>query len=507
MIEMKDCPKCPECIENDERVRSIERRLKIVMQEKDMAVELFQNSVQRIELLEDELHNNDDKKHFDIFKRQMKEAHLQMQSDYSDAIKILEQKLLNVSSELEFESKKVLQKEAELADLQKKINEFEITQASQVEWQKIEHGLRERCSELESRCIELESILRVRPTQALEDEERLTCRLENVEKQRDELQTALEGSQNLVEDLASQLNEARSKVSEAIMMVETTLVEKQQAQYQLVLCNNECRRLQKELMDLIEEAGCKVKNEVDAVKKNFEKQLMDAELQVNALEKERNKKINQLEKQQGEITKLEIELEEIKRKSVSPRKLQAISDQLTGAEKRVIELMTENKSLTEIIMQNQHRFESELSKCGMERRFLEQQVLKLQSNLSETGQNLERAVEHCNQLSDHLNKLSSELILERDAKECDSSELIKQLQLTKIQSSSAMQELKRFVNAHNSITSKWKDEYATLTMKFNDRMKELKIENRLEKKRYKRLLKQLGSSHTLERSLNLVVTN
>lgn len=38
-------------------------------------------------------------------------------------------------------------------------------------------------------------------------------------------------------------------------------------------------------MDLIEEAGCKVKNEVDAVKKNFEKQLMDAELQVNALEK------------------------------------------------------------------------------------------------------------------------------------------------------------------------------------------------------------------------------
>lgn len=63
-----------------------------------------------------------------------------------------------------------------------------------------------------------------------------------------------------------------------------------------------------------------------------------------------------MEKQQQEITRLENELEELKRKSVSPRKLEAVQEELYATQTMLQHAQTENKSLSEKIMQNQHRF-------------------------------------------------------------------------------------------------------------------------------------------------------
>lgn len=76
----------------------------------------------------------------------------------------------------------------------------------------------------------------VRPSQVLEEEvDRLRKQLNSAERQRNEMQNALEETQKTTERLANDEMEARRKVCEAIALVETTLVEKQQIQNQYLL--------------------------------------------------------------------------------------------------------------------------------------------------------------------------------------------------------------------------------------------------------------------------------
>lgn len=82
-----------------------------------------------------------------------------MQSDYSDAIEILERKLASVSSDLELEARKVSQKEAELVELQNKLKSIKIEEESWRELQNREKALQERCRLLETKCMEYEQLL------------------------------------------------------------------------------------------------------------------------------------------------------------------------------------------------------------------------------------------------------------------------------------------------------------------------------------------------------------
>ncbi|XP_039281834.1 myosin-9-like [Nilaparvata lugens] len=278
------CDKC-KCASE---VENLQRLLKTVNAEKDLAIDMYKVSSQTIETLEEELETREGGKEFELFKRRIKEAQYQMQSDYTEAINILEEKLRTVAAELRSKIDENKKKSLQIAELNAKLDVY---RELKIEYESVcerETEFKEKCLILETKCLELEKKLElVRPTQ--DELERqvhsLTDRWRTSERQLSELQLALERATDLANQLSAKEMAARQKVAEAVTLVESTLVDKQTVDYQKAMLENECRRLKKELMELIDEAGKQVSQEADLNKKDYESRLQMITSQMELIEK------------------------------------------------------------------------------------------------------------------------------------------------------------------------------------------------------------------------------
>ncbi|RZF35847.1 hypothetical protein LSTR_LSTR014177 [Laodelphax striatellus] len=483
------CDKCKCATE----VENLQRLLKSVNAEKELAIDMYKISTQTIETLEEELETREGGKEFELFKRRIKDAQYQMQSDYSEAINILEEKLRTVAAELRLKIDESKKKSEEIAELYAKLDVY---QELKLEYESVcdrEAEFKEKCLILETKCLELEKKLElVRPTQdELERQvDSLTERWRASERQMSELQLALERATDLAHELSGKEVAARQKVAEAVTLVEATLVDKQTVDYQKAVLENECRRLKKELLELIDEAGKQVSKEADMNKKDYESRLQVLTSQMEVLEKDRDKKSSQVENLQSEITSLESQLDDLKKKSVSIRKFRVLDQQLEESEAKLRLLEKENQWFRESQLMTQERYERELSA-------LNARLRELQLHNEEITCSMNQALEQC----DGLTEINKQLQSQRDASESRETNMTSQISTLQANNTLAMEQLQRFVNTHQSIVNKWREEYKLLAAKFRTRLKESKNLLKAEKKTNKKLSKKLES---LRRKLELM---
>ncbi|XP_022199927.2 uncharacterized protein LOC111056828 [Nilaparvata lugens] len=110
---------------------------------------------------------------------------------------------------------------------------------------------------------------------------------------------------------------------------------------------------------------------------------------------------------------------------------------------------------------------------------------------------MQQAVEQC----DGLTEINKQLQSQRDASELRESNMASQLKILQTNNTLAMEQLQRFVNTHQTIVKRWREEYKLLAIKFRTRLKENKNLLKAEKKNNKKLSKKLDD---LRRKLELM---
>jgi len=233
---------------------NLQQQLSVVAQERDSAVEMWHLALREVDNLEEALRSYDNR-HMDLAQKKNED----MKQDFSNAVTVLESKLATTRSIL-------VKEKATREEIQKRL----------------EQSLQENAaltSTLKSREQELEKSLEgqcatARKLQEMEKKsEELQEQVETIKITVNDLELALTHCHGCIEELVKKKLEALEKVSESLHLVECAVAEKDNAVLQESQIREENIQLQKMMTSIIDEAGARVKEEMENTKQQYNKKL------------------------------------------------------------------------------------------------------------------------------------------------------------------------------------------------------------------------------------------
>ncbi|XP_047121595.1 sodium channel and clathrin linker 1-like isoform X1 [Schistocerca piceifrons] len=467
-----DSKVCSRDHKNSDLVSNLEKQLQAALQEKEVAVDMWQVSVKEVDILEKELKLYQNSTHVETAYRELNKT----KEEYSVALKLLEAKLVEVSRD---ESKerlrnKILEKDLIEVKNQKEALSKELQENSLL----LKEVLERECKLMEKlHCSGNKETELIHKTETLN----ATCK---------DLEAALMTCHKNMEDLITRESEAQEKVREAITLVEAAIAEKDSALMREMQINQENVQLQKALQNVSEEVNKNVKKETDLVKKHCNSKMEIFLRDMRNLEMNLKEQSEKLEKAQQECKKLEEELRKVHTENMifavnsnkhTEENLKALYQQLHKAEKDKLQISKEKDELLTRIQHIQERHTLEIQEQM-------QQYLSLEQHVAELTVALLKAQSGENKTALHSIKEGS---------------LLTSLQELKKKELVTTSELQHHLNAQISLKNKWENTVLSLTEKFESRIKnlqrqrnELKIRNRFLEKELQRTLREMAFDHT-----------
>lgn len=234
---------------------NLQQQLSVVAQERDSAIEMWHLALRELDNLEETLKSYHDNRHMDLAQKKNEN----MKQDFSNAVTILESKLATTRSIL-------VKEKATREEIQKRL----------------EQSLQENAalmSTLKSREQELEKSLlgqceTARKLQDMEKKsEELQEQVETIKMTENDLELALTHCHACIEELVKKQLEALEKVSESLQLLERAMAEKDTAVFQEARIREENVQLQKVMTSIIDEAGARMKEEMENIKQQYNKKL------------------------------------------------------------------------------------------------------------------------------------------------------------------------------------------------------------------------------------------
>ncbi|XP_063236506.1 myosin heavy chain, skeletal muscle, adult-like isoform X2 [Bacillus rossius redtenbacheri] len=428
-------PKKPDMVAN------IKQQFALAVQEKDAAIEMWQSALKEVSCLEEEL-----KTYQGYMKNNMVQTQLdKVKEQYSEAITLLEAKLAWTQAELKKERSLRDDLSAELKEL------------------KLEHEA--SCKLVEAQKDQLQEALKMQA----ETERELSAARDDATAAR-ELEAALARCHESVADLRARHHEACDKVEEAVAALESACAERERAVLAEASAREETAEAQAALTRLIDDAGARVKEEVERVKSRYNQQIEKVLFDVKMLEDKLADKSSQLERLTRDCEEAQDERESPARRPGAPdmgARLQGLFRELGELQQRNARLSAERDALQRRLDELCTRHERELQRgeqrrSALEGRLREATALRDQARqLDETQQ----SVVECLQRRE----------LERGVQERD--DLIGRLRAAQARGVETAAELHRHLETQLRVKNKWKRTVKTVTREFEARVKELRREN------------------------------
>ncbi|XP_066999406.2 sodium channel and clathrin linker 1 isoform X2 [Anabrus simplex] len=381
-------------------VANLQRQLSLTMQEKESAVEMWQLALSEVDSLEEELKMYQDNRHVELAHKQLDEV----KHEYSMAINMLEEKLAEVKAQAAKERMHREELERELAQVAK-------------DKQALTDRLDERNEQFEQTL--KDHGIAIQKLQEYEKHEAsLTEEIKELKESINELESALEKCHQRIEELVKREKSAVDKVQEALSIVDSALLEKDMAILAESRAAEENKRLNKVIADLIEDAGLKVKEEVDVVKKQFNGQIQLLLNDMKNLQVELATKTTQFEKIKKDFKVMEAELERVNRENRSKnvpnttlleKNLENVYNELSKVEKNNFELSNESERLLIKIQQLEESHRMELKQKLLEKQLLEEQLSANHIQLNKLSQAEITATTQAEVLAKRVETLEEEL--------------------------------------------------------------------------------------------------
>ncbi|PNF15424.1 hypothetical protein B7P43_G00953 [Cryptotermes secundus] len=478
---------------------NLRQQLSLVAQEKDSAVEMWHIALQEVDNLDEALKSYQDNRHVDVAQKKIEDVStMQKNQDFVKAITMLETKLTTTRNSLAKES------------------------AAREEAQKrLEESLQENASlklTLESRKNELEEALEgqcatARKLQEIEKKaEEFQEQVETLKKAENDLESALTHCHDKIDELVNKNFEAHEKVSESLHLVECAMAEKDAAILREAQIREENVHLQKLMASIVDEAGARVKEEVENIKQQYNKKL---EVLVHDM-----KKLEDLQKEIQEKYILEGELQKIQVESpltvsVLEKKLTMAHDEILDLKRCNMQLSMEKENLHSELERLRESHALDIRKMNMECHFMEEQILGLQTQLEAENQAKSKISEHAEKLEEQARLMEQELerrrlMFSQDQPDWqqqqhgqDHHQLMTQIQEIQKQSDATASELEHHLERQHLMKTKYQKAMKSVTQKLVLRLQDVHSEVnalRKENKQLKSCLQKLRDGAATHKS-------
>ncbi|XP_064306533.1 sodium channel and clathrin linker 1 isoform X1 [Phalacrocorax carbo] len=498
-------------------VRNLQEQLRLMNQEKEQAIELWQTVLQEHDRLQQQYQER-------MTETQIHVAERQKQKDQLTGFQQLTRQLHIANEKIELSNqqflKTVTEQNVELEQLRKQLRQAKIdgraanakvdemtrlTEKLQgqlerkeedvISAQQRETASDKRLQQMQSSIKQLETRLRV----TVQDAEQLRTERTTLEKQIGELQTKYA-------NLEREKYDAVAKVQDCIQLLEEANLQKSQALFGEKQKEEEIQKMKDEMSQLAEDTAARIRKAVESAKKQYNVQISRLTEELSALQMECGEKQDQIERAIREKRAVEEELEKIYREErgheSDNRKLEQLHQKYLLAETTRGDLQLSLQTTQNKLKQLEMNSEEEKSRC-------QEVICKLQSILdsereksafvSEQRLKLQQENEQLQKEMEGLRKLATEaqqkakikistMEHEHAVKEHGYEARLKEMEDTSQKSTA---ELRRLLVAQQKATNRWKEETKNLTETAEARISKLKSELSQQKLRSQELISQL----------------
>lgn len=354
-----------------EALINLEQRITILQMEKDSVYQLWQMALKSIDVLEEELktvHKEDRSTKF--YQEQINN----LKETYSEAIKVLESKLI-AAKENVFQQQALWEKSRDKIDqLTKEKNDI-IQQLNSVQQQTSE---RDKCHQATVDSLK-------------ESLDRTKGELEQIKQAKMDLEEQLRNAQKFATTMISKDYEAKSKVSEAVDLIESAVKEKDAILRREARVVEEKAKLEANLARLSEEYTTRLESEILKTKETYNMTIKKYLLEIKELKAELRQQGTLLDRSQREYRLVEEELEKARQ----------------GSENFVQKSNTKILNLEQMLQEKEFKIQSNgashTTLYDDRIHYLERQINRLQEKLSNTSEKLRRVhLQSSRDVEDHV---------------------------------------------------------------------------------------------------------
>ncbi|XP_048773873.2 sodium channel and clathrin linker 1-like [Ostrea edulis] len=485
--------------------QNLQMQAESALQEKDAALERWQEADQEIDRLQHELQNEKDSHQWRVVEQQ---AH-QMQSEYFETVSVLNKEIDALQNDLRSTREQLDVANMEARDLKRSNKDLE----QQLIWKDQEVAdviFKEGMSD--SRVGELKKIMD-------ETSHKLSSALKELDDVKGE-KVALEARVSELKKRGDELEKKEfdyvAQVRDAVQMVENSVLEKDQAEMEVKQKEEEIEKLQDALNKLINDAGVRTRQEVDSVRKQCNERISKLTVELHTMEMDNAEKEEQIKRALRDKRNVEAELEKILKEGHA----QAVKDKgsyedinrrAIQAERMRDELLVKVDNLTSALKReemNQEQLKSKSEKELMEMKkrkitmdtefeHLNEERIKLQSDVDEMKK---RVVLAEKEKEGAQRKYQKEMaFLENDIQQKIQDYEVR-LQCSDDASRKTIAELRNLLQGQQRMSARWKEECQSITEKFECKINDMRSEVSHLKKRNDELTSLLRESQakTLE---------
>lgn len=348
---------CGQAHINREMVTNLEKRITILQMEKESVFQLWQMALKAIDILEEELktvHVREKTSRF--YQEQIND----LKEAYSDAIKVLEIKLTGAKENF-FQSQlteksnkeKIDELNKEKDELLQKVKDGEQKEALH---QAVKESLREKLN-------------------CLKDE------LEATKRQKLSLEEKLNNTQNFLSLMKNQDNEAKSKVAEAVALIEAVVEEKQKFAQENVKLQSRLADISMEFKSTLDQELLEKSKKYILEIKNLKIELRDRKNLQEKMAKSNELLKNNLIRANSKIQNLEKVVQVKSKTHLHDEKIRDLEHQITILEDK---LLTSNEKLKRSQLQSSKDVEDQAREACEQSRDIREKCLNLERKLART---------------------------------------------------------------------------------------------------------------------------
>ncbi|XP_062577516.1 sodium channel and clathrin linker 1-like [Saccostrea cucullata] len=498
--------------DQEQVLQNLQMQTESALQEKDAALERWQEADQEIDRLQRELQNEKDSHQWKVVEEQAN----QMKSEYYETVTVLNKEIEALQNDLRSTRDQLDVANMEVRDLKRSNTDLE----QQLVWKDQEIAdviFKEGMSD--SRVGELKKIMD-------ETSQRLSTALKELDDIKGE-KIALEARVSELKKRGDELEKKEfeyvAQVRDAVQMVENSVLEKDQAEMEVKQKEEEIDKLQEALNKLINDAGVRTRQEVDSVRKQCNERISKLTVELHTLEMDNAEKEEQIKRALRDKRNVEAELERVLKEGHA----QAVKDKgayedinrrAIQAERMRDELLVKVDNLTSLLKReemNQEQLKSRTDKeltelkhrkIAMDTEFehLNEDRIKLQNEVDEMKKRVVLAEKDKESAQRKYQKEMA--ILENDMQQKIQDYEVR-LQCSDDASRKTITELRNLLQGQQRMSARWKEECQSITEKFESKINDMRSEISHLKKRNDELTSLLRESQAKTMEAERMITD
>ncbi|XP_014667082.1 PREDICTED: sodium channel and clathrin linker 1-like [Priapulus caudatus] len=477
--------------EQEQLISQLRQQLLQAKQDKESSVVMWQSALQEVHRLDTELQQARDNPDL----RQLQAHTAQVEAQYMNRAHVAQAEVEGLTQQLKQSRVELEGSGIQVRDLRRTLEALR----DEVVWKEREASgatQRERACEADAR--ELQAHAHELETQLTDSQDEL----DRMRAGRGESDKTAANLQARLTELEKREHDSIRQVRDSVQLVETAVLERDQALVREKQQQAEVDRLKEALTQLVEEAGVRTKQEVDAIRKQCNENIGRLMEEIQALELDNSEKQAQLDRAVRERRSVEAELEKVYQEGSGQASLASVDElynRISLAQKAKDEAYMKLESLKNRFSKLESSYQQEKRQGGLvlgqarervdtlttQLQLVSEERLKLAAGQTSLQRRVQDAVKDAQAAA---RKMTTSVAAAEEKYEMKVSETDARVQAMEESHRGALAELRSMLTAQQRMSVRWKEEVQLVSTKFERALLEKRAELKRSEQRCQELM-------------------